>query len=234
MDHDGFGAGVRLHDLRRIGFRRQPADHARDAIAHVVGGVVDVAVHVELDADLGALVLAVGLDLEDSFDAGDRVLDGLRDLRFDNWRADAPRVGGRDRDNRALDVRILAHRQPLQRHEAEDHQQQADHRREDGAANRNFGDQHRRGLLAHVAAATLRRHVPSRTCCVPSMTTRSSFSKPLDDLDVARAPLADVHFAALDARCRHDEHVRATLLRDDAPPRARAARRFLTLLAARS
>ena len=62
----------------------RPRDDARDAVAHVVRGGVDVAVHVELDADLRALVLAVGLDLEDAFDAGDGVLDDLRDLGLDD------------------------------------------------------------------------------------------------------------------------------------------------------
>ena len=78
-------------DLRRIGLLRQVAQHARDAVAHVVGRGVDVAVDVELDADLRALVLAVGLDLEDALDAGDRVLDDLRDLGFDDRGAEAPR-----------------------------------------------------------------------------------------------------------------------------------------------
>ena len=82
--HDGIGAGVSLHDLRRIGFGRQPARDTRNAIPHVVGRRVDVAIHVELDPDLGPLVRAVGLDLENALDAGYRVLDGLRDLRFDD------------------------------------------------------------------------------------------------------------------------------------------------------
>ena len=62
------------------------AEHARDAIAHVVRGAVDVAADVELDAHLRALVLAVRLDLENAFDAGDRVLDDLRDLGLDDRR----------------------------------------------------------------------------------------------------------------------------------------------------
>jgi hypothetical protein len=43
---------------------------------------VDVAAHVELDPHLRALVLAVGLDLENALDAGDRVFDRLRDFRL--------------------------------------------------------------------------------------------------------------------------------------------------------
>ena len=132
---DGIAARVGLDDLRRVGVLRQLRDDARDAVAHVVRGRVDVAAHVELDSDLGALVLAVGFDLDDAFDAGDRVLDDLRDLGLDDGRGRAA-VVRRDRDHGALDVGILADRQPLQRHEAEDHEQHAHDRREDGAADR--------------------------------------------------------------------------------------------------
>ena len=43
---------------RRIGFLGQIAEHARDAVAHVVRGGFDVAVEAELDGDARALVLA--------------------------------------------------------------------------------------------------------------------------------------------------------------------------------
>src|SRR5690606_35419203 len=112
------GVRVGLHDLRRIGFGRQAARHARDAVANVVRGRVDVAAYVELDTDLRALILAVGFDLEDAFDAGDRVLDDLRDLRFDDRRGGAAVVRG-DRDDGALDVGVLANGEPLHRNDAE-------------------------------------------------------------------------------------------------------------------
>jgi hypothetical protein len=128
--YDGVGVRVGFDDLRRIGLGRQAADHARDAVAHVVRRGVDVAVDVELDANLRALVFAIGLDLQDPLDAGDRVLDDLRYLGFDD-RGRRAAVGGRDRDRRAVDVGVLAHGQPLQRHETEDYEQHAEHGRKD-------------------------------------------------------------------------------------------------------
>jgi hypothetical protein len=52
--------------LRRVGVLRQLRDDSRDSVAHVARGRVDVAAHVELDSDLGALVLAVRFDLDDA------------------------------------------------------------------------------------------------------------------------------------------------------------------------
>src|SRR5690606_40547001 len=126
---------------------RQTAVDGRDAVADVVGGRVDVAVDVELDAYLGALVLAVGLDLEDAFDAGDGVLDDLRDFRLDD-RGRGTAVGGRDRDDGSVDVGILAYREPLERHEPEDHEHQAQDGREDRPANGQPGDAHRSARVA--------------------------------------------------------------------------------------
>ena len=107
--HDGVGVRVGLDDLRRISLRRQAAQDARDTVAHVVGRGVDVAVDVELDTDLRALVLAVGFELEDALDAGDRVLDDLRDLGLDDRRRRAA-IGRRDRNGGAVDVGVLADR----------------------------------------------------------------------------------------------------------------------------
>ena len=77
---DRIGAAVRLADLRRVGFLRQARDDARHAVAHVVRGRVDVAVHVELDVDLERSSSALRGELVDALDAGDLVLDDLRDL----------------------------------------------------------------------------------------------------------------------------------------------------------
>jgi len=49
-------------------------EHARDAVAYVVRRGVHVAAHVE-PMVCRALVLAVGLELEDAFDSGDGSLD---------------------------------------------------------------------------------------------------------------------------------------------------------------
>ena len=132
---DGVGVRVGFDDLRRIGFGRQAANDTRDTVADVVGGGIDVAVDVELDADLRTLVFAVGLDLQDSLDARDGVLDDLRNLGLDD-RGRRAAICGRDGNRRAVDVGILAHGQPLQRHDAEDHEEHAEHGREDRAADR--------------------------------------------------------------------------------------------------
>ena len=171
--HDGIAARVGLDDLRRVRVLRQARDDPGDAIAHVVRGRVDVAAHVELDAHLRALVLAVGLYFYDPLDARDRVLDDLRDLRLDHGRRCAAVVRG-DRDDRPLDVRILAYREPLQRHDAEDHEQHAHDGGENRAANRELGELHER-VNAIGASCT---GVPSRMFCVPSTTTRSFSARP--------------------------------------------------------
>ena len=89
---DRIRAAVDLGDLRRIGFERQARRDARQPLAHVVGGAVEIAIERELDVDLRALVAARGIQALDAFDAGDLVLDDLRDARLDD-------VGARRRDS---------------------------------------------------------------------------------------------------------------------------------------
>src|SRR3546814_3169287 len=60
--------------FRSIGLFRQLGQHAADLVAHVVGGGIDVAGQVELDAD-GARFLAAGRgDHPDALDAGNGIL----------------------------------------------------------------------------------------------------------------------------------------------------------------
>jgi hypothetical protein len=120
---DRRGVGVGLGDLRRVGLLGQLAERAADAVAHVVGGVVDVARELELDADGGAAVAAARGDLAHALDAGGAVLEDLRDAGLDH-RGGGAGVVGVDRDHRRVDVRILAHRGRGERGQAEDHQQQ--------------------------------------------------------------------------------------------------------------
>jgi len=154
-EHDRLGARVGLDDLRRIGLIGQRVRDARNSIADVVRRRVDVAIDVELDAHLRALVLAVRLDLENAFDARDRILDQLRDLGFDDGSGRAAVFGG-DGNDRTIDIRVLAHLQALQRHETEDHEQQADDDREDRTPDGGLGNAHlSRSLRAwrHPSAA---------------------------------------------------------------------------------
>ena len=146
-----------LHDrLARV--VRQQLARLVDAIAHVGGGVVGVAVELEHDRDLRALGAAGRGDEVDALDAGDRVLDRLGDLRLDHRRVGAG-IAGRDGDDRRVDVRDLAHRQALVADEPDQHDDQVHHGREDRAADREL----RKGHVvdfARVARVALERASP--------------------------------------------------------------------------
>ena len=58
QDHDRLAVAVRLGHFRRLRLIGQTADDTGHAIAHVVGGVIDVAVQRELDRDVRAAVAA--------------------------------------------------------------------------------------------------------------------------------------------------------------------------------
>ena len=103
----GSCAAVDLGDLRRIGFQRQARGDARQALAHVVGGAVEVAFQRELDVDLRAFVAARGIQAFDALDARDLVLDDLRDARLDDVRAGAA-VARLDAHDGTIDVGELA------------------------------------------------------------------------------------------------------------------------------
>ena len=127
--HDLFGRVSLLH-VWRIGFFRQLAEHAADAVAHVVGGRVHVARDVELDGDGRLAVLARRVDEANAFDAGDAVLDHLGDAGLDHVGGGAG-IGRADRDDRRVDVRIFAQGKARERDKADRDQQQADHGGED-------------------------------------------------------------------------------------------------------
>ena len=74
----------------------QRAAGARDAVAHVVRGLVDVAVEVELDGDLRDLLAAERGQVADAVDADQLVLERLRDRGLDDLGRGAA-VDGRDR-----------------------------------------------------------------------------------------------------------------------------------------
>ena len=121
-------------------WRRRP-DRGRGRTRRVIGG---------------ALVLAVGRELLHAGDAGDLVLDDLGDLPLDDL-GRGPPVGRVHRDDGGIDVRVFAHRQPLQGEHAEDHQHQADDRREDGALDGCVGNPHD-VLPAQPLGEDLHRH----------------------------------------------------------------------------
>ena len=118
-------------------------------------------------------------------------------------------VVGRDRHEHRVDLGIFAHGEAGQRHEAQDHQQQADDRREDRPPDREFRELHRAGPLVRGSrgAIQLVHDAAVRIICVPSMTTRSPAASPLviSTSPGLRRPIATSrrsHFPV-----RDDEHV---------------------------
>jgi hypothetical protein len=149
--NDRLGARIGLGDLGRLGFLRQVREDAPDAVADVVRGGVDVAVRRELEIDGRGTVDALGRDLRDALETRDAVLDDLCDLRFDHVGRSSG-VFRLDRDDRRLHVGQLADRQTRRCQQAEDHEQQAHHGREDRAANRDLGQFHVRSAAGVLEA----------------------------------------------------------------------------------
>ncbi len=145
--HDRLAEGLGLLDLGRIRLLRQVVDDPPDAVADVVGGRVHVAIGAELDIDRRAAVAGTGTQRFNSLEARNAVLDHLRDLVLDDHGACA-QVIGLDRHEHRIDFRVLADCEPGQGNEAQDHQQQADDRREHRPPDREFRELHRSGRLA--------------------------------------------------------------------------------------
>ena len=105
-----------------------------DAVAHVVGRGVGVAVEAEAHGDLARFsARLIEFMHVDALDAGERILERLGDLALDDlrrWRRDS----GVDRDDRLVDVGIFAHRQALVGDEADEQHREAQHRGEDRPA----------------------------------------------------------------------------------------------------
>ena len=121
---------------------------------------------------------------------------------------------------------IFADRQALQRHQAEDDQQQADDGREDRPADRQLGDAHVRNSASAVwpaSARCSRTALPSRTFCVPSTTTRSCSFRPATISTSPGRRLPSFTSRRSRDAVLDDEHERTALLRHDRRLRARAA-----------
>src|SRR5690606_16847230 len=121
--HDDVFVAVDLLDLGRIGLVRQVVEDARDAVAYIVCRRIDVAVDLELDGHDRTAILAHRLHETHAFDAGDAVLDHLRDATLDYARGSAPIIGF-DRYHGRIDVGIFAQRQAVERDQAKGDQQQ--------------------------------------------------------------------------------------------------------------
>ncbi|MNS13689.1 hypothetical protein D3C72_452880 [compost metagenome] len=142
-DDDRLAVRVGLGHFGRVSLIRQTADDARDAVAHIVGRVVDIPIQRELDVDVGATVATGRVDALDTLDARDLLLDRLGDPAFDDLGRGSG-VAGVDRDDGRIDVRQFAHRQEEEGRQADHAQDDGRHRRKDGAADRNIGQHHLR------------------------------------------------------------------------------------------
>ena len=116
-------------------------------------------------------------------------------------------IGRRDRDDRLVDVGILAHRQALERDHAEQHEHQAEHGREDRPADAELEKTHQLlprslrpgefrvtpagGCAGAGAAGTTSTAAPSRSFCWPADTTMASPSEAFEDFDLAVRALAE-------------------------------------------
>ena len=147
---------------------------------------------------------------------GDAILDHLRDLGLDDVGGGAE-IFGLDRHDGRFDIGQLADRQPRGGEQAEDDEQQADDGREDRSSDRELGQPHVGAPSAAFdapppASPGTVTGAPSRSFCVPSVTTCSPTARPatICTSPTRRSPVRDL--ALLDAVVAHDEHENVALL----------------------
>ena len=188
--------GLRLRHLRVFGLVGQAVDGARDAVAHVVGGVVDIARYLETDADVAAFGAAGGGHDLDALDARESVFQRLGHLRFHDLRARAE-IAGRDGNDGLVDVRVLAKRQAVIGNKAQKDQEEAHHRGENGAADAKLWQGHwpPAGSVAGCSATAM----PSRIFIRPALIIFSPFSSPslISTVPSARSPSVTFRLSAL-------------------------------------
>ncbi len=131
-----------LLDDRILGVIGEPSAHPADPVAHVRRGAVGIPVEPEGYGDLALFLPADRRHVVDAFDPGERVLEDVRDLAFDDVGAGAD-IGRLNGDDDRVDVGILTHRQPLIADKADQHYEQAENSGEDRAANADLGKLHR-------------------------------------------------------------------------------------------
>jgi hypothetical protein len=132
------GVRIRLGNLRVVDLGRNPAAHAGDLVAHVVRGLVHVAIDIELERDPGALLARTRPDDLQAVDRRDFLLDQLGDLGFDDL-GGRTRIRGVDRDRRRIRAWVLAHRQPAERQDSDEHDQNGRDEADDRPLDGNVG-----------------------------------------------------------------------------------------------
>ena len=126
-----------------------------DLVADVGGRGIGIALQREAHVDAARLRAALRRHQLDALDAGERILERLRHLRLDDLGRRAA-IRGVDADDRLVDPRILAHRQPRVRDQADQQDDQRQHRREDGPLDADLGQLHDRALASGLLAPARR------------------------------------------------------------------------------
>ena len=136
-DITGSASGSTLVITGGSSSRRHALDRAGDLLAHVVDGVVEVALEHEADGDVGLALADARRDLVDAGDAADRLLHRLDDRRRHLVGA---RAGQRQRDvdRRRIGAREEIDAEVAEREDAEHHQRHHQHRGEHGTADAEF------------------------------------------------------------------------------------------------
>ena len=146
------GASARLHrdvnHRKRIGFDfrdhrlvdgiGQLRAHAGNLVAHVGRRGIGIALQCEPNVDLTALGAALRRHDFDAFDTGERILERLGDLRFDDFGRRAA-IGRDDAHHRLVDPRIFAHREARVRNHPDEHDDQRQHGGQHRPLNADFG-----------------------------------------------------------------------------------------------
>ena len=146
---DGRCIGFDFRDDGVVDFARQETACAGDAVAYVVRGSIGIAAAFEAHGNLRLFRAADRTDVVDALDSRNTVFERRRDLRFDDLRVGAEIIR-RDRDDRIVDVRKFANRQPVPRNQSEHHDDQIRDGRKDRAADAQIRQNH---VLLTVAAA---------------------------------------------------------------------------------
>ncbi len=122
LGHQGF-----IHLVRQLGAG------AGDGIAHIGDPLHHVPAQLELHRDHRAPLAGHRVDVLDTADAGELILDGFGDLTLHHRRG-GPLIGGGDGDRRGLHIWHLPHRQLAEGDQTEHGEQGAEHHRHQRAA----------------------------------------------------------------------------------------------------
>jgi hypothetical protein len=139
--HDGLRARFELGHHWRVGVVRQALDGLADLGLHLVEGDVDVLAELEDHHDQRHARQRLRLDALDARRAVDRAFDHVGNRRVDDLGVGALERGD-DRHRRKLDFRVSIDTDALVRDQPEQHDQQAQHERQDVPLDGDFRKRH--------------------------------------------------------------------------------------------